>query len=575
MTDAASAQAAMGGLFQKVSAERLMEYTRTIAQWERLSGSDDERRAFDYAEETLRGFGFETTRYAPVCLTSLPGAASLEIVGDTKEFHAITHSFSTTTGPEGVTGELVYVGRGSAADYAGKDLRGKIAVTDGLAGPGKVAPSERAGALGVININAFEVHDMIVWPVWGSPNARNVGDLPTIPHVSIDGESGQFLKAQIEQGPIRARITTEVDTSWRPLPVLVASLAAQAASEDYVLLSGHIDSWYYGAMDNGSANAAMIETARVLAAHRDLLRRGVQVALWSGHSHGRYATSAWYADAFWQELYDHCVAHVNIDSPGAVGATALTPIGGMAETYAYSRELYQQLHGEALEYQRIGRGGDQSFWGPGIPSACGKIFHQANIDERRKDLSGSFGWWWHNPGDTMDKIDPDNLARDTRVLLASVYRIAAAVVLPFNQSHAVDEIRTALDEIATGAGDAFDLSAAQADANALRQATDRLEARARQPVTAEEAAQINACQMRLSRLLIPVNYTVNGPFDQDPALGSPPVPGLRPAAKLSGLPAESNERLLALTSLRRELNRLRYALTEARRTIERTLATMG
>ncbi|HEX3723787.1 MAG TPA: M28 family peptidase, partial [Nitrolancea sp.] len=334
MSEAATAQAAMQNLFPEVSADRLMEYTRTIAQWERSSGSDEERRAFDYVEETLRGFGYETTRYAPLCYTSLPVAASLTIVGHERAFQPITHSFSTTTGPEGVTGELVYAGRGTDADYAGKDVRGKIAVTDGLAGPGKVGPSERAGAIGVINVNAFEVHDMIVSPVWGSPNRQNVDDLPTIPHVSIDGESGQHLKAQIEQGRTEAHITTEVDTSWRPLPVLIATLAAQTPVDDYVLLSGHIDSWYFGAMDNGTANAAMIETARVLAGHRDLLRRGLQVAFWSGHSHGRYATSAWYADIFWQDLHDHCVGHVNIDSPGAVGATALTPIGGMAETYA-------------------------------------------------------------------------------------------------------------------------------------------------------------------------------------------------------------------------------------------------
>src|SRR6185437_4405958 len=112
----------------------------------------------------------------------------------------------TSTGPAGVSGELVYVGRGTTADYAGKDVRGKIAVTEGLAGPGKVGPSEQAGAIGVIHINAFEVHDMIVSPVWGNPDPQNVDNLPTIPHVSIDGESGQYLKQQIEQGATQARM---------------------------------------------------------------------------------------------------------------------------------------------------------------------------------------------------------------------------------------------------------------------------------------------------------------------------------------------------------------------------------
>ena len=32
--------------------------------------------------------------------------------------------------PEGLTGELVYVGSGAAADFEGKDVRGKIVLTE-------------------------------------------------------------------------------------------------------------------------------------------------------------------------------------------------------------------------------------------------------------------------------------------------------------------------------------------------------------------------------------------------------------------------------------------------------------
>ena len=40
-----------------VSGDTLMDYTGTIAQWVRLSGSDEERRAFDYVEEQCRAAG--------------------------------------------------------------------------------------------------------------------------------------------------------------------------------------------------------------------------------------------------------------------------------------------------------------------------------------------------------------------------------------------------------------------------------------------------------------------------------------------------------------------------------------
>src|SRR5688500_6613614 len=85
------------------------------------------------------------------------------------------------------------------------------------------------------------------------------------------------------------------------------------ADPTFVMLTGHLDSWYLGAMDNATANATMLEVARLMAAQRTRLRRGVRVLFWSGHSHGRYSSSAWYADNFFVELDERCVAHVNAD----------------------------------------------------------------------------------------------------------------------------------------------------------------------------------------------------------------------------------------------------------------------
>ncbi|HLI51903.1 MAG TPA: M28 family peptidase, partial [Thermomicrobiaceae bacterium] len=363
-------------LVGEVSAERLMEVDRAIAQWERLSGSSEERQAFDYLEKTLQEIGLKTQRYNPVCLVSLPGPASLTVSGSGEQITCITHSFSTTTGPDGVSGEVFYVGSGSPADYDGKDVAGKIVLIDGLAGPGKVAPVERHGAVAVINISGPEIHEMIISPVWGSPNPSNVDTLPTLPHVSIDNASGDKLKAALDAGKLEVKLTTQVDTGWRPLPTLVGSLMPTRPTDEYVLFSGHVDSWYYGAMDNGSANASMVETMRILAGHRDLLRREIRVAFWSGHSHARYGSSAWFADEFWQDLNDHCVAHVNIDSPGGMGATVLTEANTMAETYDLARELIEYLTDQELNYARISRMGDQSFWGVGIPSLFCSISSQ-------------------------------------------------------------------------------------------------------------------------------------------------------------------------------------------------------
>ena len=571
---------ALRELLGEVSADQLMEYNRNIAQWVRLSGSEEERKSFDYIASVIESWGIKYDRYDTVCLVSLPGPASLQIVGS-ESLPCITHSFSTTTGAGGIEAELVYAGAGREEDYASIDARGKIVLTEGLAGPPKVAPSESHGAVGVISISGPEVHEMIISPVWGSPTPETVDKLPTLPHVSIDAAAGDILKERMKSGAVHVKMTTEVDTGWRPLPTLVAYIEPEKPSDQYVMFSGHVDSWHYGAMDNGSANASMMEVGRILSHHRDMLKRGVRLAFWSGHSHARYGTSTWYADEFWTDLHDHCVAHVNIDGPGAINATVLSEAPTMAESHGLARDLIEALTDQELEYRRIGRLGDQSFWGVGLPSFYCGISSQGPSDEAQADMSagisggrprrGGTAWWWHTKDDLMDKIEPEYLARDARILLATVYRLATDTILPFDQTHAVEEVRSALRDIASAAGDAFDLSAVLAEADALLDAANKLRERCQQPVNAQQADALNECIMQLSRLLIPVNYTERGPYEQDLALGSQPVPGLRPAGRLAAMDENSSERHLLRIKLQRERNRVRQALRDAKSAIDQSL----
>jgi Zn-dependent M28 family amino/carboxypeptidase len=97
------------------------------------------------------------------------------------------------------------------------------------------------------------------------------------------------------------------------------------------MFSGHHDTWYYGVMDNGGANATMLEIARLFAPEREAWRRGLRLCFWSGHSHGRYSGSTWYADNHWEQLARRCVAHVNVDSTGARGNTVMSDALASAE----------------------------------------------------------------------------------------------------------------------------------------------------------------------------------------------------------------------------------------------------
>ena len=46
--------------------------------------------------------------------------------------------------------------------------------------------------------------------------------------------------------------------------------------------------------------------------------------------------------------------------------------------------------------------------------------------------TAGFPWWWHTRDDTIDKIDADVLALDTKVYVAAALRLVDAPVLPLD-----------------------------------------------------------------------------------------------------------------------------------------------
>ncbi|MDR7521502.1 MAG: M28 family peptidase [Armatimonadota bacterium] len=162
-----------------------------------------------------------------------------------------------------------------------------------------------------------EARAAIVSAVRGSPAPDDLSRLPRLPVVTVARAEGDRLREMARAGGLRLRITAQVDTRWRKTPLLTGDLPG-AVEDTFVLVSGHLDAWHRGAMDNGTANATMLEVARLMARVRRY--RGIRFAFWSGHSHGRYSGSAWYADHFWHDLHTRCAVHINVDSTGGRGS---------------------------------------------------------------------------------------------------------------------------------------------------------------------------------------------------------------------------------------------------------------
>jgi len=252
------------------------------------------------------------------------------------------------------------------------------------------------GAAGQLHISPHEhLHEMCISPVWGSPGEETLANLPQAVTCTISNADGVKLRARLQAGESpRVALHASVDTGWRPTPILVADLDGPDPDGSFVLFSGHHDTWYFGVMDNGGANATMIEAARVLAGHRDQWRRGLRLCFWSGHSHGRYSGSSWYADMHWEELDRRCAVHVNVDSTGAIGADEMRESSAASELAAIAADAVRAETGAEHAARRGSRSSDMSFWGIGVPSLFGSLSQQPSAAVAMRQ---PLGWWWHTP----------------------------------------------------------------------------------------------------------------------------------------------------------------------------------
>ena len=84
-----------------------------------------------------------------------------------------------------------------------------------------------------------------------------------------------------------------------------------------------------------------------------------------------------------------------------------------------------------------------------------------------------------------------------------------------------------------------------------------------------DLGRANQVQMRLARILVPINFTREARFRHDPAYSCPPLPTLQTAAEL----AEHGEETLgfARTQLMRGQNRYLAAIDEAVALVEGAL----
>src|SRR5215468_5240278 len=192
------------------------------------------------------------------------------------------------TAGDGITAPVIWVGLGTAADFQGRNVKGKAVMIYSLPTPGgRDHSADWSGAVRRAN-DAGAAIILVEMGFPGNAQSEPEGAVgATAPTVTITPDEANLIRDQLDQGrPVsfRLRLVTEerrglkTGNIWGVLP---------AASKEQILIMAHTDAFFEGAMDNASGLAMMLDIARHYAAVPQAQRPRTLVFLTTpDHHHG-------------------------------------------------------------------------------------------------------------------------------------------------------------------------------------------------------------------------------------------------------------------------------------------------
>jgi carboxypeptidase Q len=236
--------------------------------------------------------------------------------------------------------------------------------------------------------------------------------VPKIPHAAITLEDAQMIHRMQDRGQrVELLLRMEAQTlPDAPSRNAMAEVTGSEHPEEVVVLGGHIDSWDVGqgAMDDGGGVAAAWEAVRLMKKLGLHPRRTVRVVAWVNEENGG-AGGRQYAKDHADER--HVLA---IESDGGVFKPTGFGFTGSDRGMAVVRAVAELLQG--VGSGTITRGGGGSDIEPlmqtGVPGMG------LNVEDER------YFWYHHSDADTLDKLDPDDVARCVATMAVMAYVIA-------------------------------------------------------------------------------------------------------------------------------------------------------
>ncbi len=395
---------------------------------QRLAGTAPADRAVEWALGAMRAAGLKNVRREPVKVPRwLRGDESAELLAPgAQPLHVAALGGSVGTPAAGLTADVVEVATVDELKALGEKARGKIVFFNqamkrthdfegygaavGLRGRGAVEAAKLGAVAALIRSVGTGAFRM---PHTGA--TRYDEKVPHIPFAALAVEDAELLHRLLAQGPARVKLKLGAHT----LPPVdsanvVGEVVGSEKPDEVVVIGAHLDSWDLGmgALDDAAGCAIALEVGRVIAS-LGAPRRTVRVVFYMNEENGLSGAFA-YAKTHAAELPKH-VAAVEADS-GAGRPTGLG-VAGDATAVKLLRDWTASLADLHLDGPRtVEHGGADliPLQNAGVPTVT-----------VLQDVANYFDWH-HTAGDTLDKIDPEELALNAVVYAVVVHALADA-----------------------------------------------------------------------------------------------------------------------------------------------------
>lgn len=399
---------------------RLAELTDTFGH--RLAGSKGLEDAIAWALATMRRDGLENVRGERVMVPHwVRGRESAELVSPVRHpLVMLGLGNSVGTPPGGLEAEAVVVRSFDDLDARGASLEGKVVVYNvpwtnyGETVRYRSSGASRAAAHGAIGILLRSV---------GQPGLRtpHTGALsyaegqPKIPAAAITHEDADRLQRLQDRGH---RLVVRLAMEAQMLPDaesanVLGEITGRERPEEVVVLGCHFDSWDVGtgATDDGGGCIASWEAVRLMKKLGLRPRRTVRAVLFTNEENGLRGGLA-YRDQHAAELPNHVLM---IETDGGVFRPLGFGFSGNDQARATVKAVASLLAG--IGATRIGAAGGGADIGPSVQAA--------KVPSMSLDVDGSLYFTIHHtPADTVDKIEPTDIARCVAALAVMGYVIA-------------------------------------------------------------------------------------------------------------------------------------------------------